>query len=180
MSAKRARQLSTLRRLRIFVPVAQDIQRAKAAVSESRGPQRDLKASLASLHDKRERRCQSTSVALPGSLFLVIHPHIVRQLLVSSSGTDLLTPSRASGSAAWLATPSWLCRCWASAQIAVSCGSHDRLQPGRDRIGLGGIIPAYVGAPPIKWRWTGLAKLSPERLLLAHKLSTQSHTCSKM
>ena len=117
MSGRRAQQLSTLRHLWIFAPVAHDhLEGAKAAVSESQDPERDAKApiyfsaSLASLHEKRESCCQSTCVALPGALFPVIHPHMVRQLLAPCSGIDLLTPSPASGSAEWLATPSWLCR----------------------------------------------------------------------
>ena len=73
MSGRRAQQLSTLW---IFAPVAQDhLEGAKAAVSERQQAERDNIKSAApihfSVHDKRESRCQSTSVALPGALFLV-------------------------------------------------------------------------------------------------------------
>ena len=84
-------------------------------------------------------------------------------------------------------TPSWLCRsrmsspaglqifeeCTASAQIEVSCGSHERCGAGTDRIGFGGIIGAFVGGRQIKWCCTALAKLSLERLQLAYKPSTR-------
>ena len=128
-------------------PVAQNhLEGTKAPVSESQQAESDVKApiyfsaSLESLHHKKERCCQSTFVAFPVALSLVIHPHVVRQLLVQSNRTDLVPPSRASSSAGWLATPSWLCRskvsspaglqifqAWsASAQIEVSCRSHER------------------------------------------------------
>ena len=82
------------------VAKAQNLEEAtaRAAVSGSQHPERDINApiyssaSRASQLDKGVRCCQSTFVALPGALFLVIHPRMVWQLLVPSSGTDLLTP----------------------------------------------------------------------------------------
>ena len=105
MSGRREQQLSTLRHLSIFAPVAQDhglrlqFQRVRTRKGMQKRRSIYFSASLASLHEKRESCCQSTCVALPGALFPVIHPHMVRQLLVPCSGIHLLTSSPASSSA---------------------------------------------------------------------------------
>ena len=118
MSVKRAQQLH-VRLLMVAVPfkASLDVRKigggpfegAKAAASERQHLAWDVNASLyssasASLRDRRESGCQSTFVYF--SALLAILPDMGQQLLVPPSGIDLLSPSRATGSAGWLAAAS--------------------------------------------------------------------------
>ena len=108
MSAERAKQLH-IKTLMLPVHFEASLDRGqKATASERLYPVLDaeepiyLSASLASLHDKRESGCLAAVVDFSSALLIVICTDMGRQLLVPSSGTDLLTPRRACGSAGWL------------------------------------------------------------------------------